>query len=96
MINDVRNIINPITSSIDINHFLEKMIVHNIDIDSYMLNHFLFNNINNTELKETIISSIKNHYIILMRKQRQHFEIEIRKVNWILMILIHFLFLLIN
>jgi hypothetical protein len=74
MINDVRNIINPITSSIDINHFLEKMIVHNIDIDSYMLNHFLFNNINNTELKETIISSIKNHYIILMRKQRQHFR----------------------
>ncbi len=75
MLKDIHNIINPITSSIDINHILEKMIIHKTnDMDSYMLNHFLFNNSDNIELKDNIITSIKNHYITLMRKQRQHFR----------------------
>ena len=88
MLNDIHNIINPMNNpkdnSIDINHILEKMIIHKTnDMDSYMLNHFLFNNSDNIELKDNIITSIKNHYIILMRKQRHILEIGIRKVNWI-------------
>lgn len=75
MIHDIHNIINPIISSIDINHLLEKMIVHKTNnTDSYMLNDFLFSNCDNIELKNNIIISIKNHIITLMRKQRQHFR----------------------
>ena len=62
MLKDIHNIINPMDNPsdnhINIDNLLEKMIIHKTnDTDSYMLNHFLFNNSDNIELKDNIITS---------------------------------------
>ena len=79
LLNDVRNIIKPITTidyttfNQNLDNILENLIIHNNTIyNSYMFNHIIYNT--NNELKDIFITILSKHINSYIKNQRNHFR----------------------
>ncbi len=79
LLNDVRNIIKPLTNenifNINIDYYLENVIIHNnSNINTFIINNYIYSSINNDETITNIINNIKKYIESNVKNQRNHFR----------------------